>query len=166
MLLAIMTLVALAVLGLLFWVVRSNVGESCSLHNVDTAALRNLLSQRDEEYLRDSLTTKDYQRVRRARLRAVQEYLIWIAEDCAVLLAEIRIHGLQSPREAESMAWRAITLRLSSLAFWVLLWIEYLLPGIEIRLGRVFGSYDEFVRSAERYLKNGQPQPAISTGRG
>jgi hypothetical protein len=166
MLLTIITLVALAVLGLLLWVVRSNVGESPSLHNVDTIALRNLLSQADEEYLRDSLTAKDYQRVRRARLRAVQEYLFWIAEDCAVLLAEIRVHGLQSPRETESMVWKAITLRLSSLAFWVLLWIEYLLPGIEIRPGRVFGGYDEFVRSAERYLTKGQPQPAMSTGRG
>jgi hypothetical protein len=166
MLLAIITLVALAILGLLLWVVRSNVGKSRSLHNVDTVALRNLLSERDEEYLRNSLTVTDYRRVRRARLRAVQEYLFWIAEDCAVLLATIRLHGLQSSRETESMATKAITLRLSSLSFWLLLWIEYLMPSIQIRPGRVFGRYDDFVHSAERYLTNSQPQPAMSTGRG
>lgn len=165
MLLAIIMLPALAILGLLLWVVRSSVGESRILHNVDTIALRNLLSERDEEYLRTSLTSTDYRRVRKARLRAVQEYLFWIAEDCAVLLGAIRLHGLESPRETESMATKAITLRLSSLSFWLLLWIEYLMPGVQIRPGRVFGKYDEFVRSAERYLANSQPQPAMSAGR-
>src|SRR5947209_3526244 len=60
-----------------------------NLRQVDLAAFRNLLSSEDDEFLRGSLIPSHYQEVRRARVRATQEYLTWIAENCATLLAQL-----------------------------------------------------------------------------
>jgi len=45
----------------------------------------------EEGFLRNALTTSYYYKVRRARLRAVQEYLLWIAANCATLIALLRL---------------------------------------------------------------------------
>src|SRR3954467_14116923 len=60
------------------------------LREVDVAAFRNLLSPGDDEFLKHSLSAHHYRQVRRARLRATQEYLGWIAGNCAVLLRLLR----------------------------------------------------------------------------
>ena len=162
---------ALVILMFLVWIVRgkqnsSGLEKSPLLHRVDTAAFRNLLSETDEEYLRASLSAKQYRKVRRTRLLAVQEYLLWIAADCAVLLAIIRANTVQSSKETEAMVYNAIRLRLVSLAFWALLWVEYPIPALEIRPFRILGNYEEFWRSAELYLRKQPPQQATSPVQG
>lgn len=156
---------AIALVAFLFWIVRgtsgvTKPGSSPRLHRVDTLAFRNLLSKDDEAYLRTSLSRTRYRLVRRARLRALQEYLLWIATDCAVLLAWMRANQHQPSRDVETMAHKAITLRLTALAFWALLWVELLVPGIEFRPGAALGNYEEFWRSAEVHLTNNRSQPA------
>jgi hypothetical protein len=92
-------------------------------------------------------------------LRAVQEYLWWIAEDCAILLTAIRLDTTESSPEA--IARQAIRLRVISLAFWGVLWIEYLIPALRIRPFQTIRSYEEFWRSAEMYLRRDQLQMAM-----
>jgi len=165
------TIAAIVLVAFLFWIVRGSngvtkPGSSPRLHRVDTLAFRNLLSKNDEAYLRTSLSPTRYRLVRRARLRALQQYLLWIAADCAVLLAWMRANQRQPSRGAETMARKAITLRLTALALWALLWVEHLVPGIEFRPGAALGNYEEFWRSAEVYLTNNRSQPAWSSGQG
>ena len=164
MLIVVATLIALAIVILVAWIARRNKNSprGTRLHRVDTAAFRNLLSETDEEFLRTSLSSARYRKVRRSRLRAVQEYLLWIADDCEVLLAMIRMDTLQPSREVEAMSRKAVRLRVVSLAFWVLLWVEYLIPALQIQPSRALGSYEEFSRSAELFLRRQQSQ--FSTG--
>jgi hypothetical protein len=162
---------AIVLVAFLFWIVRgtsgaTKPGSSPRLHRVDTLAFRNLLSRNDEAYLRTSLSRTRYRLVRRARLRALQEYLLWIAADCAALLAWIRASQHQPSRGAETVARKAITLRLTALVFWALLWIELVVPGIEFKPGAALEHYEEFWRSAEVYLTNNRSQPAWSSGQG
>lgn len=160
------TLALITMLMVLMWTVRGRQVSSLSephLHRVDTVAFRNLLSEAEDKYLRVSLSSAQYRTVRRARLRAAQEYLLWIAEDCAVLLAAVRANTLQASGEAEAITQNAIRLRVITLAFWSLLWVEYLTPGLRIRPFRALGRYEEFWRSAEQYLRSQHSQAAIST---
>lgn len=159
---------ALTILGLLFWVLRgtSIARELPSLHRVDILAFRNLLSEADEQYLRISLSETNYRQIRRGRVRAAQQYLLWIAEDCTVLLALLRAAPLQLSQDFKGMALRAVQMRLISLSLWAALWIEYLFPRVEIRPQRALGKYEEFWRLAEKHLARSQPQPALSPGRG
>ena len=80
MLLFLSVAVTLAVLLLVLWIVRGGSkafsGEETghSLYPVDVPALRNLLAQDEDDFLRNMLITSDYHKVRRARVRATQEY--------------------------------------------------------------------------------------------
>lgn len=165
MLIASLTLVVFAVLALLFWILRgtSPAQELPPLHRVDTLAFRNLLSETDEQYLRISLSEANYRQVRRSRVRAVQQYLSWIAEDCVVLLAMMRAVPLSSSQASEGMALRAVQMRLTSLSLWAVLWIEYLIPGVEIRPQKALKKYEELWRSTDIYLAKNQSRPAFSS---
>ena len=159
------TLALLAMLLLLMWTLRGRQVSSISephLHRVDTVAFRNLLSEAEDQYLRVSLSSAQYRTVRRARLRASQEYLLWIAEDCAVLLAAVRGNTVQASGEAAAIAQNAVRLRVITLAFWSLLWVEYLTPGLRVRPFRALRRYEEFWRSAEQYLRSQHSHAAIS----
>lgn len=124
------------------------------LHPVDTAAFRNLLSAEDEEFLRASLRADHYRQLRRARLRALQQYLLWIAESCAVLVAMLRstAANASSSHKIDLLVKRALRIRLTSLALWILLWAEYMFPRLEIRPFRLLTSYEEFRRSVDSAL--------------
>ena len=167
MLVAFFVTAALTLLILTIWVLRRhnallNAAGVVSLHRVDTLAFHNLLSEEDEEYLRRSLSQAEYRRVRRARIRAMQEYLIWIAEDCATLTALLHLDAAAAPSQPEAIA---IRLRLTSIALWSLLWIEYVIPAFVFRPGRTLAAYEDFRRAAENYLANKPLQPAIAARR-
>lgn len=155
---------AIGLLAFLLWILRGG-GSSASLtgrlllHRADITAFRNLLSDSDAEYLRTSLSKTNYRQVRRAQLRAVQEYLCWIAEDCAVILALVRADTQYSPAEAGTIARRAIRLRMTALTYWTLISVRYLAPAKPIWPGRVLRNYDELWHGAEVYLAKHQPQP-------
>jgi len=162
MLLICLGVVALAALGLGLWIVRGDLGRGSrsgsltQLHKVDVPAFRNLLAREDDEFLRRSLNSSHYRQVRRARLRAAQEYLIYIAQDCTALLRLLRDSELPSDTEPDRASMKlarvALRLRLISLGFWWLLWIEYLLPEVHIRPRTVIDKYEETLRSADLYL--------------
>lgn len=169
MLLILIAIAALALSLLTIKTVRSHSvaidkGGTRAFHRVDTQAFQNLLSQEDDEYLRKSLTEVDYRRVRRARVRAVQEYLMWMAEDCATLTTLLRMAANETSPQLEAMAREAIRLRLTSLGLWSLLWIEYVIPALAFRPTTTLEAYERFRRSAETLLAR-TPQTAIAAGR-
>lgn len=167
-----LSVACLAALMLVVWMVRggSEVGSirGSRLNKVDVAAFRNLLSREDDDFLRASLSAKHYRRVRRARLRAAQEYLTHIAGDCATLLHLLRDDAPQSTaetdRSTERLAANALRLRVISLGFWLLLWIEYLLPDLQIRHGATLKRYEEFARFADIHLTARPSQPTSVLG--
>ena len=156
----------LAALLLVLWIVRGgskrSSGKQSSLrfHPVDLAAFRNLLSPEEDDFLRSALKTIHYHKVRRARVRAVQQYLLWIAANCATLLALLRLKV--SAPDTEGIVHHALKLRVISLGFWLLLWIELLLPGIEVRPAAAIRRYEDVWRFAESYFRSHLFEPAIS----
>ena len=162
----------LAALLLVLWIVRGgskrSSGKQSSLrfHPVDLAAFRNLLSPEEDDFLRSALKTIHYHKVRRARVRAVQQYLLWIAANCATLLALLRLKvtapDLASAPDTEGIVHHALKLRVISLGFWLLLWIELLLPGIEVRPAAAIRRYEDVWRFAESYFRSHLFEPAIS----
>lgn len=170
------TIAAVAVFAISLWIATGGVpgvtkpkAES-KLHNIDLSAFRNLLAGEDEEFLKASLRPAHYGKVRRARVRAVQEYLEWIAENCAIVLTHLRESTAQSAAEpdhkVEGLTTEAIELRLVSLCLWLLLWVEYAVPTFEIRPHRTLRKYEEFWRIAELKLKTRLSPSAVVIGQG
>ena len=156
---------AALLLGLLLvlWILRggskplSNESGEPTFYLVDSAAIRNLLSREEEEFLRGALPKNHYYRVRRARLRAIQEYLRWIAANCATLIALLRLRiadpALAPTPDTQALVQNALRLRVISLGLWLLLWLEFIFPALEIRPAAAVKRYDEVWRSAENYFR-------------
>ena len=171
MLLVVLTAGALAVLLLVLWIVRGgskplgNGRIEANFYPVDVGALRNLLSHEEEQFLRSALPTRQYHKVRRARLRAVQEYLLWIAANCATLTALLRLRitdpELASAPDTQALVQNALRLRMISLGLWLLLWVEFLFPRLEIRPAAAVRRYEDVWRLAESYFGANLPNSAI-----
>lgn len=148
---------AVAFLLWLLWLLRRRVARSTApgntgqLHQIDLPAFRNLLSAEDDEFLQKSLTSAHYRQVRRARLRAMQEYLIWISEDCSVLILMLQQQAQRDPSaswEMASLIRSASQIRVISSLVWALLWTEYFFPSLRIQPLRLLKRYEEFRTSA------------------
>jgi hypothetical protein len=171
MLLVVLSIAVLTGLLLLLWIVRggskplSKRQEEPDFYVIDVAAFRNLLSQDEEEFLRTTLATRQYYRVRRSRLRAVQEYLLWIAANCATLIALLRVRvtdpELAAATDTEVLVQNALKLRMISLGFWALLWIEFAFPGVDVRPAAAARRYEDVWRFAESYFRTRLAEPAI-----
>ena len=151
---------ALCALIFVLWIAnpcrKTSTGVHQPLREVDIAAFRNLLSRDDEEFLKRTLSASYYRQVRRARLRATQEYLSWIADNCAVLLSLLRSADGHSDADQNAdipaLAQSALRLRLIAVGFWLLLWIEYVLPDLEIRPLHTIKRYEDLWRNARAQL--------------
>jgi len=173
MLFIILSAGVLAVLLLVLWIVRGgskrSFGEQITpaFYAVDVVAFRNLLSPDEEDFLRHALTTSSYRKVHRARLRAVQEYLLWIAANCATLIAILRLRitepETESAGDTESIVRGALRLRLISLGFWLLLWIEFAMPGVQIRPFAAVRRYEDVWRFAQDYFRTHLLEPAVTS---
>lgn len=173
MIVALLSASLLAVLLLTLWTIwggaQRSLGEqrTARFYAVDIAAFRNLLAQDEEDFLRSALTNVAYRKVRRARLRAVQEYLLWIAANCATLIAILRLRTIQPEAESavdtESIVRGALRLRLISLSFWLLLWIEFVLPSLQIRPFAAVRRYEDVWRFAQGYFRTHLLEPVITS---
>lgn len=174
--LALLSAGLLAVLVLILWTIRGGGQRALReqtgprFYSVDVVAFRNLLSQDEDEFLRNALTNSAYRKVRRARLRAVQEYLRWIASNCATLIAVLRLKTSEpepdSLVDTEALVHQALRLRLISLGFWILLWIEFLVPTVQIRPSAAVKRYEDVWRFAEGYVRKHRLEPAATSAGG
>ena len=145
----------LAALGIL--ITRSCLSHGRStrqLRKVDIPAFRNLASSDEDLFLRRSLRAVDYRVVRRSRLRAMQEYLLWIAANCSVIIALLRAEAAapQMHVNVPQAARMAAQIRLMCLGYWCLLWLEYLLPNLNVRPLQLLRKYEELWLSSETLL--------------
>ena len=162
----VLVIFSLAVVVFVFWALRGSSRQaadrsSLRLHAIDISAFRNLLSTDDDHFLQISLIPSAYRRARRARLRAVQEYLLQMAEDCAAIVEMLRIANTVPSPLAGTLVRRAIRIRLISLGFWFLLWVEWLFPGLELNPIRILRVYEEFRRRAEACVRQSSPERSL-----
>jgi len=160
---------SLAIVLFVLWAVRGSFHRASAargsrgFHAVDTSAFRNLLSNDDDHYLQSSLSPSAYRKARRARLRAVQEYLLRMAEDCAAILEMLRLANTDVPSPlAGILVRRAIRIRVISLGFWFLLWTEWLFPGLELNPIRILRVYEEFRRRAEASMRQSSQEGSLA----
>jgi hypothetical protein len=151
----------------LVWILKGFVvAPTARLAEIDVVAFRTVLSLEDTDVLRERLTEAAYRRVKRARVRAVQEYVKAIAGNCAVTVAVLRAKApdTASPaqREVSSLVSEALRIRLLCLAFWIALWAEFAFPNLEIRPMRIAGGYERLRSAADRCLRSAEaPSPAL-----
>ncbi len=143
------TAIALAILALLLFAARGTrrQGERAlkehDWKNVDVAAFRTLMRVEDEEYLRAHLAPSDFRRVRRARILAVQQYLLWIASDCGALLKVLQLNQPdQENTEWQRLMNQALHLRFTAFAIWSFLWLPYAFPALDVMPRALVNKYE------------------------
>lgn len=113
---------------------------------VDLAAFRNLMSARDERFLRENLPAREYRRVQRIRLRAAREYVLRLTDNAAVLirLGEASRHSPDEAvaRAAQQLVGNAVTVRLLALAVQAELWSRVLVPGSGLSVASLIRRYE------------------------
>lgn len=149
----------------LIWILKGFVvAQTAPLREIDIIAFRNVLSLEDNHVLRQRLTESEYRRLKRARVRAVQEYVKAIAADCAATIAALRARVPENTPSAQcevsSLVNEALRIRLLCLGFWLALWVEFLFPNLEIRPMRIVGGYERLHSAAEGCLRSGQTPSA------
>lgn len=155
-LLLLLLVVRLLTTGSLQW--RNAQGRQLAMREIDLPALRNLLSREENEFLRISLSPSAYRKVRRARISAVQQYMEWIAENCATLLRIIELNRNQEQQSGQdrsgTLAAEAVRLRAASLALWLLLGLQYVFPALDFTPISLVRKYDQLSGLARSYLSS------------
>lgn len=105
---------------------------------------KTLFSLGDDTYLRNSLPKRYYRIAKRARTRAIQQYLLWIASGCAAAQSLISAHAgdFHEPHALSAVAFR---LRAAALGFWCLLWLQRGFPQFELMPGALIDRYEQLV---------------------
>jgi hypothetical protein len=143
-------IVVAAVIGILGLLARGQTAAIRSLRDieshivpVDVAALVNLFDPRQDQYLRDRLTRRQYARVRWERNLVGTEYVGRIASNAAVLLRANYFARLHASDEATRVAAGetmnlAIRTRTAALSTLVTLYLRIIFPswGDPVELGR------------------------------
>jgi hypothetical protein len=126
-----------------------------SLQMIDGSAFRNLLSKEDDAFLKSSLPARYYWIAKRARTRAIQQYLLWIANGCASVQSLVRSdarESLETQARARSLSTLALRLRLASLGLWGTLWLQRLFPQFDLMPNSLIARYDKLAGGVSTYL--------------
>jgi len=147
---------------------RSTRSRHFEIGKVDLTALRNLMAREEDAFLRTSLTPAHYRQVRRARVRASQEYLIAISQSCAAIIYLLRHRPKHSEQTGTipiaDLAKSVLRLRLTCLLFWCLFWAEYLLPNFDVGSVRLISRYERLLQTAQSVLQPILSDQALSLG--
>jgi hypothetical protein len=120
------------------------------LRSVDVAAFRNLIDEGEEEYLREHLPPREFRSIQRERKLAAIEYVRCAANNAAILirLAEATQQN-PDPRvvqAADKLLDNAFSLRLYALRVVPRLYLNVLLPGMNLTPTPVADAYDVLTR--------------------
>ena len=142
----------LVFLGCRRFVSRKDGNVAVSIRNVDLLSFQNLICAHDDLFLKASLPRKDYWTAKRARARAIQQYLRWIASDCRVMQILARSTSLRSipdQQVRQELSKTALKVRVVSILFWIGLWVERILPGVSAMPISAFDRYGAFVKELQ-----------------
>jgi hypothetical protein len=126
-----------------------------ALQMIDIAAFKNLLSVEDDAFLRRSLRARHYRIAKRARTRAIQQYLLFIANGCASVQLLLRSHAGKSSEtqlRARLLSASVVRLRLASLGLWSSLWFQRMFPQLDLMSGSLVTAYDQLSVNLNLYL--------------
>jgi hypothetical protein len=125
---------------------------AAQLRPIDVSAFRNLIDEREEEYLRAHLPRKEFRNIHRERMLAAVEY-VWCATRNTSILMSLGEAAKQSPdpavvAAAEKLIENALRLRLYALQAVPRMYVSMLFPSAS-RAPQFFAeTYDTMVRQA------------------
>lgn len=174
MLILLVSILVLVLLMLMAWAVPrlslsgKRRGElQSTLTMIDFAAFQNLINRDDDAFIRASLPNREYRVAKRARTRATQRYLRWIAQDCLVLQL---MFGSSTPAKikedgskAEALSKLCFRIRILSLILWNALWLQRLFPELNLMPASLVDRYTEFVARMRAYLVSAPPITGFDT---
>jgi len=129
---------------------------------VDIVALNNLLRREDDIFLKRSLSSQHYRAAKRARTRALQQYLLWIAQGCAKVQFVLRSMPQEfatAPEQARLLSVVAFRLRVASLGFWTSLWLQRVFPQLDLIPGTLISAYENLASNAKLHIGLSPSQP-------
>jgi hypothetical protein len=128
---------------------------------VDLEAFRNLIDQREEEYLRNQLPAGDFRRVQRQRLRAACEYVGRAAQNAAILVrlgeAARRNPEPEIAQAGQELVDKALRLRLYALLAQAKLRARILMPGARLSSAPLLDRYQNLTDAAARLSRAQKP---------
>ena len=113
---------------------------------IDLEAFRNLIDKRQDQFLEEHLSSRDFRRVQRARYLAVSEYLWHVAANAGVILrlgeAARASRDASVERQGAELASAAVSVRLYCMLALAQAYVGYIFPGMAVSVGAVADSYD------------------------
>lgn len=139
-----------ALLIFLQWLLPFLSGTSIQFKRIDLTAFQNLTSAEDDVFLKKALPADAYRIAKRLRTRAVQEYLLMIAHDCAAVqvAAASSIKHADTLSEARIVRETAFQVRLLSLLLWSGLWLQWLFPNLDVKFQPMLEKFKAFAMQA------------------
>ena len=137
------------------------------LEMIDAAAFKNLICREDDAFLRKSLRPRHYRTAKRARTRAVQQYLMWIANGCAHVQLILRSQPkefAEAPERARSLSALAFRVRVASLGLWSGLWLERVFPQLDLMPTSLISVYEDLTDNLKLYMRLHPKRPSASAG--
>lgn len=129
--------------------------------SIDIDAFRNLVSQKEEDYLQSNLPPLEFRRVQRARLVALVVYVKTAAHNAAILL-RLAEAGRLSPdpavaTSAADLADTALQMRLHALRAMLHLSLAILSPRFRIYSLKAVDQYQALTRSVTHFVSLSRP---------
>ena len=116
---------------------------------VDVAAFRNLVDPDETHFLRQRLTSAEFRKTQRERLRAAVDYITCVSDNAAVLLRLGEAARLsEDPRVAqagEQLVNTALRVRIYAVLARTKLYAGILVPSMFLSAGRVSESYENLM---------------------
>ena len=140
----------IALLVFLRWLFPSLTGRSLKFRPIDLVAFQNLVSLEDDAFLKRALSADAYRTAKRLRTRAVQEYLLMIAQCCSAVQIAVgaSIKHADVAREARLVRKTAIRVRMLSLLLWSGLWLQRAFPNLDVQFQPILEKFKAFAAQA------------------
>ena len=146
---------------------RSAQDPQSGLQMIDAAAFKNLICREDDVFLRKSLRPRHYRIAKRARTRAVQQYLMRIAKGCVHVQLILRSQPqefAEAPERARSLSALAFRLRVASLGLWSSLWLQRVFPQFDLMPTSLISVYEDLTDNLKLYIALHPSGPSTSAG--
>jgi hypothetical protein len=132
-------------------------------HEVNPVALRILLEQSEEKFLRESVSPVQFRRFQRARCRLALQMLELVGTNAVMLIKLGHLAKVGANRalakEADELISRALRLRVNLLFVQAYLWLKWLFPAWMLSVPALEMPYEELLGCLSRIRQ--QPSEAL-----